>query len=357
MSLSAALQAVSLEVPDLQRAERVAAAAAFAAWRVLVDGHLSRHEERTLRRVFQRDFDEREIDLIVRLLETRGESLAALPYSAWMEVLGPWLLPEEYAAARRAGTRSGQYAGDLTATLAVRWPLPIDEGGRTRWAPQELRWGGEALHVGGPHGIHSMVVPWGDVQSIEPVDPWPELLVEWKSYGGAVANARIAPKGDREAFADRVSDLLEAARERVPAASDRVRIGWLATPDVRLEDAAGWPGEEPESHASYRTAPRKPEEVLAVRERPTGLRVLLAWLASSPDRPFSDDVVEARLTATHLYVQRRRGGVKRVSRGALRTRRGDLDAVYVFGRRTEILLTGRAGCPVCRALDAQLMKG
>lgn len=347
MPLDARVEAAARgRIDDRIRAARVAAAAAFAAWRVLVDGHLSRNEERTLRRVLREDFEEDELEVIVELLRAHGPALAATRPSEWAHTLGPWLLRERIA-------QENEYETFVAQSLAVRWPLPIDGGARTRWDAEDLDWDREHLKIGGEHGMHSMTIPWRHVESLEPVDPWPQLLLEWKDLAG-VAHARLTPRGDAAAFADRVSDLIDEAKRRVPTADDRVRAGWLAHPDASWEPVEHWPGEAPLPQASYRTAPQKPEEVLAHRPARGGLHTLLAWLASGPERPWRTEIVEAKLTARHLYVRRRRGGLERVPVATLRARRGDTDAIYVFGRRTEALLAGRAGCPVCQRLDARL---
>ena len=165
--------------------------------------------------------------------------------------------------------------------------------------------------------------------------------------------ARIRARGDELAFEERVSELFEEARARLPA--DRVREGWLATPVEEWETVERWPGEdEGDDGPAYRRSARAPDPVVATRPPPSGGRTMLDWLASSPSRPFGEMVREARLTSKHLYVRRRCGRIDRMRREALRARRGGGDAVYVFGRRTELVLNGRASCPVCQALDAQL---
>lgn len=81
---------------------------------------------------------------------------------------------------------------------------------------------------------------------------------------------------------------------------------------------------------------------------------MLSWLASGPENPFGAQVVEAAVTPEHVYVTRRSGATRCIPLASLRTRRGADDAIYVFGRDTELLLTDRARCPVCRLLDQRL---
>lgn len=200
-----------------------------------------------------------------------------------------------------------------------------------------------------PSAIDSLRVAWSDIETLEPVDPWPELLLEWRREH-TVEAVRVRPKGDVEAFADRIGDLVRAAR----APRGRVRRGWLDAEEVEWEPVDHWPADPRPRPPSYREASVEPEVVVATRAAKGALDGMLRWLASTPATPFRDQIAEALLTETHLYVRRQRGALERIPRSALRTRRGGSDAIYVFGRRAQVLFTDRLACPVCAQLDAQL---
>lgn len=332
-----------------ERVRYLVAVAGYVASRVLADRHLSRAEERRVERALDPDLDEAERAWVLSALQTVPEALVALPLRDWLEPLAEryLTLPQSYGS---SDTRQL-----LVNELALRWPMLVDSSRAVSFDPNDIAWDERVLQIGSTYSMHSVTVRWRDVVSLEPVAPWPQVLLEWDARSAGVSRMRLAAGGDPVVFEDRVRELVDAAR-RHARSPEHVRDGWLAVPTVAWEPVERWPGEGvDEAAVGYRTAPARPVEILARRPSRGGLHVLLQWLASSPSRPFAKMVKEALLTPKHLYVRRRDGTEARLPRAALRTRRGEDDAIYVFGRRTEVLLGDRSGCPVCRRLDAQLV--
>ena len=211
--------------------------------------------------------------------------------------------------------------------------------------------------------VHALVFRWSDEFELAAVDPWPRLLVRWD--GGEVV---LAPR----TFGGLLSPLSfearaeSAVREVERRAPERVRLGWVDVPVVDWERVTGLPALPEDGGASagdgaYRAGRALAEEVaVAARSGPTPLEAMLDWLASSPDRPWRDHPREVRVTEDALYASRGDGSAWRLPLTALRRRDGvgGEDAVYVFGRRTRLVLTARVPpCPVRAFLDRRLTAG
>jgi hypothetical protein len=207
-------------------------------------------------------------------------------------------------------------------------------------------------------GMHSYLFPFRDVVAVEAVEPWPCFEVEWRDAGGT-SKKRFVPRfrSERDAVGRDVEKLFRyLERER---RGDLAKRGWLDAPVVHWERVKGFPDEEERDDAApgaYRRAARTAgETILARREEPSAFETLLDWLASSPDHPWRDHPRDVAVTDEHVYVRRRDETVHRLPLATLRgvRKNRDLDALYVFGRNTILLLPRRDGCPVLALLDAR----
>ena len=207
-----------------------------------------------------------------------------------------------------------------------------------------------------PTSPTSVVVRWRELARVEAVEPWPSLLLVWQWPNGGDDGCIFVPRSARvaEPFAEEVERLVLHCERFVPTSVVR---GWLDVPEVPWEQVARGPSDEQHGGGAgaYRSAAIAPEErIVARRAAPTSFETLLLWLASTPERPFRDHPREVIVTEQHVY-RRSSQGWARVPLETLRAARGAADGprVYVFGRRTLLLLPHRAECAVREALDAR----
>lgn len=205
------------------------------------------------------------------------------------------------------------------------------------------------------HSAHpqSITVRWRDLLRLEPIDPWPSLRVRYVGGDTACADT-FAPRWRWrvDEFAAAVEALIEHASAHAPAVVHR---GWLDQPVIEWERVRELPGGRvPLGPGAYRSATATGEPIVARRDAPTPFEALLQWTASTPDRPWRDHPREVVVTDEHVYARRRDRSAWRLPLSSLRAARGapDGDAVFVFGRHTQLVLPARSpeGCPVARAL-------
>jgi len=187
---------------------------------------------------------------------------------------------------------------------------------------------------------------------------WPHLLVGWRERGANYDERRLRPP--LPAFGPgpgRVAYRFERAVERLVALAERrgwpLERGWVTRRHVEWEPFVSWPRGAETRAVSYRDpAGLRP---VALRHRDHPMQRLSAWLGSSPTRPWEHTPEEVALTDAHVYA-RLPQGVHPLPRTALRHRLGDEaeDAIYVFGRRTKLVLPYRRRCAVRAMLDQQL---
>jgi hypothetical protein len=338
---------------DLRRLELLEAMLGYLSWGALADGHLSRAEERRIVASLRADLGDEDARLVVALLVEEPDTARAVPMKRWLPTLYARATGCDQAWAE--ATWRSQDRELLMNELQLRWPTLDDRLRTAAFADEELWWNGDRLQIGLPSALRSVQLAFSQLVSLEAVDPWPCVLIEWEPGPGLdPSRMRVGPSGDPRSFERRVEELFDAAASRVRS-PDVVRLGWLGATPAEAERVERWPGADgSRSEGAYRSTPARPEHVQAERGRPSVFGALLEWLASSPSRPFGEFVALAAVTGEHLYVRRRHGRAERFALEALRTRRGDSDAVYVFGRNAEVLLTGRASCSVCSALDDRL---
>lgn len=223
-------------------------------------------------------------------------------------------------------------------------------------------------------GPFDTVVRWEELTLVEPIHPWPALRVRWEPAGGTHAREQVHhPRGPRallprspaaveamETFGALVEQLIGWIRDHHPRAEQVISPGWTDLPDVPWERAPGLPEDEPAAGGAYRASGRSRrvlgQRVVARRPRPTVTELLLAWLALSDRKPWRETLREAVLTDDHVYVELWDRSTWRLPLGALTVRLGETasDAVYVFGKRTFLVLTAREGDELTRRLDLLL---
>lgn len=194
-------------------------------------------------------------------------------------------------------------------------------------------------------------------------DPWPGISLNVAGVEGAL---RFHPRKVHQLFQFEPSDrsfaqfeavalqLVERIAEHGGAEVDR---GWNAVPDVPWEEVHELPEfSEHKERAGYRSHQLR---VLARRNPPSPFHTLLLWLASSPDKPWRQTTRELVMTEHQIYQTQYDGDLKRLPLDALRKRLGpsDGDAVYVFGRKSFLLLPHAKGCEVQAELERRLLQG
>ena len=220
------------------------------------------------------------------------------------------------------------------------------------------------------------LVPWEEVLQLEAVQPWPSLRVRWRPADGVAEREQVHhPRGPRgplprtapsveamETAGRHVEELFAWLREARPELAERIVPGWTELVDTPWERTEGLPKGRPAGGGAYRTSGRSRrvvgQRVVARRPRPNVTELLLAWVTMSKHKPWKETLREAVMTDDHLYVELWDRTTWRLPLSALTTRVDDAgassDAVYVFGKRTFLVLTERRGDEVTRRLDLLL---
>jgi len=205
-----------------------------------------------------------------------------------------------------------------------------------------------------PSNPEAVAILWRELDLMEPVDPWPRLLVRWSSRSGGADGCILVPptRKERAPFAEQVAQMVDVCQRHAP---DAVRRGWLDAPIATWELVDGPPTQASTivGQGAYRSQSVAPaERIVAERAAPTSLETLWQWLASTPEQPFSEHPRAIVLTEAHAYVRRRDDTWHRIPLDTLRhcDEDADGDAVFLFGRNTPLILPFRAGCPVRREL-------
>ena len=159
---------------------------------------------------------------------------------------------------------------------------------------------------------------------------------------------------------------LEVARGLCGHFDGGVFFGDVARPNSAAELLQDW--------AALFEALPEADPVVAIVRTTGRRRTLLVVDAAEHHAPAVREAVEVLLTAVssvsvlltsrvpinctgeHLYARFADGRAVRVPRSDLRDRRGEDDTVYVFGRRTAVVIPSRGECAVRAALDAQLAR-
>jgi hypothetical protein len=193
--------------------------------------------------------------------------------------------------------------------------------------------------------------PWPTVEVDRSVEPTPLVIRPWKP-----ALPRTADQLARcESFAEGVATLFDATD--LPGGLVRER-GWLDLPEVPWERADGLPDEE-RAAGAYRSGGLSREvvarRVLKTKPRASMVAALHGWLGRSRAERERDTLRQVVVTADRVAVEMWDGTVWRLPLEALAARVDDRsDRVYVFGRRTFLVLAADGGCPVLEALDARI---
>ncbi|MCA9580259.1 MAG: hypothetical protein KC416_00610 [Myxococcales bacterium] len=290
--------------------------------------------------------------------------------------------------------------------------LPTDDGilmGFRAWPTDGRRPLSHSLRLP-PWGISlgasvmAIDIRWAELVMLRPVDPWPDLFVAWRHVGG-ISSCVFSPHsrfGEDDTRIERVVDHVRAARPHL------VQEGWLKRPDLAWESVPSFPGEgtSAEGPGVYRRAARvEHESVIAARHDRTVAEGLLHFLRRWFPGHRKGIPRRVAVTEAHLYAEFDQGDIVRLSLehlwSARRTVTGGLllasqdpstpsglrgyclttpqdkwvvwptghrlrpedvpdvsttggDTIYVFGRRTQLVLPHRPGCPVTRVLDRRL---
>lgn len=225
--------------------------------------------------------------------------------------------------------------------------------------------GDTELHVDAlePPG-HGIQLRLNQIRELKATDPWPALHVAWSTEHLDLERTLVPPErrfgsgGPTEAQLAHervVTEVIARLKANPRAASVAIDEGWAAFEVVPWAEMEGFPEDDEAGDGAFRT-PADMDPVVARREPPSTLEKMLVWIASSPDRRLADTPGEVVLTREQVFARFSGGAVRRLPRRSLRARKGpvDDDAVYVFGRRTRLVLPHREGCPVRAALDEQL---
>ena len=364
------------EVPgaSLEELRRAAAVLGLVHHVVFEDRSFTSAEDRLLRQALERveELSPAIIDALCAILDRapqalprpdpvicagqlRGTSSPDTPLQLWDALL---MLAAAGGSLRVLAPISWRLGADIppevrAAHLGLELPK---ETSTTSVHPDAITWDADGFRIG--HGMNEVSVSWLRLRRLEPVEPWPRLAVRTSSLAFDFAPAREArDTGGRERFAERVASLLQAAGRYRAGTETIVHAGWVAVADVGWEAVGSLPEPEPTVAAgAYRTAAREriTETIVARRGPLSAFETLLEWLASTPENPFRHQPREVVVTDSAVHVRRRDGRCARVPTGALRLRLGRRDGIYVFGRRTRLLLTQREVCPVAQHLDALL---
>jgi hypothetical protein len=214
--------------------------------------------------------------------------------------------------------------------------------------------------------LRSMYIRWEEISRIEPVDPFPTLAIECRT--NQIRQRELVRPNRRvplEPFADLALAFLDEAKKRRPSA---VLPGWTELAVVPWEPVPSMPNEAVRTHGGAYRISFRAESVVATRT-PARLseRVLMGFGAETvsredsgfellADEPFPWTVAGAHvvLTSEHAYV-RDRGVSGRLPLDLLRRRIAlSRFVVYLFGRRTILVVSDRPSCPVQRILDDRL---
>jgi hypothetical protein len=213
---------------------------------------------------------------------------------------------------------------------------------------------GDGLALG--EGMTSLEVGFTRLYHVEPVDPWPSIAIGWVDGEDSYRTVLSPLDEDAEAFAEAVERAVSVCERRVARAAHR---GWLALDVVPWERVDAIPGERAEgpTERGYRVAPGVPDPIIAERTIEVGEPRLFTWLGARVRKP--PRRIEPRrivLTRAFVYVRARTGDAVRIAAASLRAvrRNGYGDAVYTFGRSTELLLVRKEGCELAAALDARV---
>jgi hypothetical protein len=196
-------------------------------------------------------------------------------------------------------------------------------------------------------GVKAVVIRWGEVREVEPVDPWPALRIDalsWRTYHEETLTSYNG--FDREDFARHVERFVNEVATRTPGA---LRRGWLERADVEWEPVRRMPGDHAEERGDgfYRTGQPVDPKVLASRP---GSRLPM----TRGHLPHEIRDGEVALTEDQIFVRYSRRRVFRLDLSQLVARREEPErhvVRYIFGRRAALLLTPKHGCAVMRRLD------
>lgn len=226
-----------------------------------------------------------------------------------------------------------------------------------RISGKSLQWTDKRISVGAvPGSIGELLsIDTAAILKLTGVDPWPRFMLAWR-HGGYRNDELLGAVSGQEAELDaRITALAEELGARGPQLVER---GWIGVPEVEWEQVATLPDEVPRAHGdgAFRTTglARVPEPVLARRSPRTSTEALLAWLASGPGRPWRRQPIEIVATDDYVYT-REPAGVFRLPLALLRTivRGQGRDRLAIFGKRTQLLITHRAACPLASYLDSR----
>jgi len=188
-------------------------------------------------------------------------------------------------------------------------------------------------------------------------DPWPWMRIgllpeDWYDFP---RHAIRLFRDDSELLSQQervVEDVVRwAERHAQHVVIDR---GWLNAARVEPEPIARWPDPSDGAVGGYRR--QAGGEPLAEDPTPNVFERLLAWLASTPDKRWTNTPRRLTVTRAHLCYETYQGDLCRYPLSQLRTASpgGGGDRVFVFGRNGRVVIPAGRAAPVVAALDAHL---
>lgn len=227
---------------------------------------------------------------------------------------------------------------DITRYAFADTPTPYEE--RIHWLPY--------------------VFDWAQIVELSAIEPWPALRIEWRHR--RVVDHRVfeprrtwfktEPNRWEQAWDAVIVELFERIEALgLPVSMNR---GWAGAEHVPWIDDEHWPSDRDEGQGGYRVDAKR--RVLATRSKPAPGEFLLSWFGAGPRQPWRATPREVVVTRDHVHARMAGDRTARLPLSALRLRRGGKTdtGVYVFGRRTLLVLPFREGCEVRALLDGHL---
>lgn len=243
--------------------------------------------------------------------------------------------------------------------MSVRRSIHWDDDG-------VVLYGGVAAEQGVPvldclQGLRAMMFRWSELDLVRLVEPYPSVELTYAFEGARQRERVVPPAADSlDAFSEHVQGFCqEVQRRRGPG---RVVAGWQTLAAVPWEPVCAMPNDPGSPNGGIYRGLLHGRPVVAARKAAgarerwglVGIHGKHARVLARQRLPWSVRGREVLLTYDHVYARTRRG-VLRIGIELLR-RRIDLPQMrlYLFGRRSVLILADRKRCPLQSSLDRLL---